>query len=1357
MAEPGTGLLTPVDYDPFESAPSATMPQTFQQPDQAPLQVTVRPEQQREPIAGVSPPPSPYFTPNQVQDWSGPITQSFNPETIRDQPPPPQVPPPLPGPREVSTVTSPLAANQRIQAELENPYIMDRLIAYTQAEAGNLGTEGKHKFLETIRNAALSSGRSIAQILADPTYFPRVTHMRARAPVDDTTRAEYEPLIAQSLSGSNTANFATGNASWDPKRQRFVGFAGGPVTSTTGSGRAAEHWGIESKDLPWARSVGYEGGEAAPYVDTEDPFARAAQRQRTAVRPEAGRQEGLATRLLENFLPGAAKLEQANQIARPQLLLKALQEMIGRPQAAIETAGSLQRGGSYDPAPAFSTASGMFAGRVPSLAVGRGVGEAGVFGGRLSMKADHAALIKAEDMAAAGVPMEQIHQETGWFQSPADKQWRYEINDQNARKVEGVRSSSDMSKVLEHPELYEAYPHLKGTGISMGGGPNRGSYMEGAPGRAPYINASGETPRRQLGTALHEVQHAVQDYEGFSPGSSPETAGSKAHLVTNTIMDNLEKRIAELPPGPERKALEDRYGRMSRLKGTIDEYDLYHRHAGETEARNVSWRQPLSAEERAAYPPWKSEDVLPADQITGIPGKGVAHYEPKPGEAGDQGYHTLEDTFAGTGSGAGRGQSGRTAGVAEAQRAAADAAGSARPLIGLPTEALRIGQDQYYVPGPNAAIHSAAEEYMRSKGLKYEPPQTYAKVDVQRAERIADEYSKMPHAPNDPKVKASYDAMIKETVDQFRALEKMGVKFEPIPAGAPDPYAASPRLANKDLRDNKHLWYFPTEGGFGSSAADVSNNPLLRMTDVVINGQRLPANDVFRIVHDVFGHFKEGVGFRAAGEENAWRSHSAMYSDLARPAMTSETRGQNSWVNYGPNGEKNRSASAADTTYADQKTGLLPDWVMNEGRNDLKPVEHDPFGFEDHPGYISTRLPTAVKAAEDPFNTRLTIDTDAMKQQPDLYKHNVGLVRRYPIMTSQEARLPVNQAADAFVNRVKDNILWLHDQVPPEIAARSKLWYDGANKIAHARADQYGVTPQQTSAVYAALSPQKDWFQNVSLGDRLMDTYFNHPDFKISKREMYDLPPLMQEPKFKPLRDAIEGRSLHELTDPMLKAFWIRAHDQLTRSPSHHLITPEGTYGGMVKTEAGAEAKMGWGSGVEIAKAINALESRGSVDAISRLMGERHKVRSFYNNILHPDAPYGDVTIDTHAVAGGLLQPLGGKAPEVAHNFGNYAGKDIPSARSSAITGTSGLYGLYADPYRMAAKERNLLPRQMQSITWEAGRGLFPEATKTAENLARVKSFWNSYRKGNMPIQDVRDAILENQGGMKPPPWWSAK
>jgi hypothetical protein len=270
------------------------------------------------------------------------------------------------------------------------------------------------------------------------------------------------------------------------------------------------------------------------------------------------------------------------------------------------------------------------------------------------------------------------------------------------------------------------------------------------------------------------------------------------------------------------------------------------------------------------------------------------------------------------------------------------------PLVGLPATVNVTGIGKYTF-GPNIVARNTAAEYARSVGIDYNPPKTYAKVNAERATRIADEYEKMAHNPNDPKVKESYDAMIKETLDQWEVIKKTGLKVEPIMAGSKDPYAASPRLALIDVQDNNHLWFFPTESGFGgteSASIDISNNPLMQPTGEILNGHKMLANDVLRIVHDYFGHIKEGVGFRADGEENAWRSHAAMYSDKARPAMTAETRGQNSWVNFGPFSEFNKTASGAETQYAPQKTGLLPDWVMIEGASDI-PFSSNPVPIDD--------------------------------------------------------------------------------------------------------------------------------------------------------------------------------------------------------------------------------------------------------------------------------------------------------------------------------------------------------------------------------------------------------------------------
>jgi hypothetical protein len=238
------------------------------------------------------------------------------------------------------------------------------------------------------------------------------------------------------------------------------------------------------------------------------------------------------------------------------------------------------------------------------------------------------------------------------------------------------------------------------------------------------------------------------------------------------------------------------------------------------------------------------------------------------------------------------GPTGRGVGLEEAQGAAARWAGARKPVEGLPVKPMQIEGHGWFVPGPIGKIHDVAEAYMREHRpeISYAPPAEFRPIDREHSEAIAKAYDEMKHTPNDPATKASYDAMIDETAKQYAAIKKTGLKIEPIPPGMEDPYAANPRLAAHDVAENNHLWFFPTTEGFGT-VNKITSNPLLRKMGEKIGDHEMTANDMFRVVHDYFGHLKEGHGFRAAGEDNAWRSHSAMYSDLARPAMTSETRG----------------------------------------------------------------------------------------------------------------------------------------------------------------------------------------------------------------------------------------------------------------------------------------------------------------------------------------------------------------------------------------------------------------------------------------------------------------------------------
>ena len=256
---------------------------------------------------------------------------------------------------------------------------------------------------------------------------------------------------------------------------------------------------------------------------------------------------------------------------------------------------------------------------------------------------------------------------------------------------------------------------------------------------------------------------------------------------------------------------------------------------------------------------------------------------------------------------------------------------SLRRLEGMP-EAFDVdGQSVEF--GYHQPAVDAARRYAEKAGMGYEPLTQYAPIDQKMASKIAAEYDLMEDAPNDPEVKAAYNAMIDETLAQYEEILRSGLNVQFIKGD--DPYG-NPRNAILDVINNNRMYVFSTRDGYGMDGItqqDLASNPMLRETPYrTADGDPMLANDVFRVVHDYFGHIKNGVGFRARGEENAWQSHAAMYSTLARRAMTSETRGQNSWVNFGPDAAFNAKANGADTIYADQKVGLLPLWVSEEAR-----------------------------------------------------------------------------------------------------------------------------------------------------------------------------------------------------------------------------------------------------------------------------------------------------------------------------------------------------------------------------------------------------------------------------------------
>lgn len=227
---------------------------------------------------------------------------------------------------------------------------------------------------------------------------------------------------------------------------------------------------------------------------------------------------------------------------------------------------------------------------------------AGTFIGKGAKTWDAVNASKAIKMANKGIDERTIWEKTGTFKG-ADGQWRQEISDHKAsvqpdgvlhRAIdknainEGAPTSFPQWVYMEHPEMYNAYEGTKKIAIrptdDFNGG---GSYND-----AGIINISAwaDNPKS---TNLHELQHAIQQREGWARGGSPETMKDEAlsmlrRDVASGEIPSTEQAMAMLP---------------------MAQQNAYKRLAGEAEARATQARMNLTPQERRALFPFDSYDV----------------------------------------------------------------------------------------------------------------------------------------------------------------------------------------------------------------------------------------------------------------------------------------------------------------------------------------------------------------------------------------------------------------------------------------------------------------------------------------------------------------------------------------------------------------------------------------------------------------------------------------------------------------------------------------------------------------------------------------------------------------------------
>lgn len=320
------------------------------------------------------------------------------------------------------------------------------------------------------------------------------------------------------------------------------------------------------------------------------------------------------------------------------------------------------------------------------------------YAGKNANGANLDSLREAQEMQAAGADMESIRKATGWHEG-MDGKWRWEIDDskmeyhragdalfgrnhpeyaeqqrleqkmlygeltdaeqarlraltetwgrERSRLSERVeRGNARLEDVLDHEELFRAYPQLRHVRVVFDETPKGVLGSFSAEGN--QITISEELRDAPQDVLIHEIQHAIQNAEGFAKGSNRQyweeklTNGDEiqskgfqearekliqfqldeANEEVLALRDQLEK-AGELDDGfreydriweeAERRGLdkkineyydlrENYYDQLHKPQRSVPS-ELYYNTAGEIEARDAANRRPMSSETRNRIKP----------------------------------------------------------------------------------------------------------------------------------------------------------------------------------------------------------------------------------------------------------------------------------------------------------------------------------------------------------------------------------------------------------------------------------------------------------------------------------------------------------------------------------------------------------------------------------------------------------------------------------------------------------------------------------------------------------------------------------------------------------------------------------
>ena len=198
----------------------------------------------------------------------------------------------------------------------------------------------------------------------------------------------------------------------------------------------------------------------------------------------------------------------------------------------------------------------------------------------------------AKELESLGAGRDVIWDATGKLGAPmmkgVDGEWRQEISDHNAtipadsEKWLREQGDTDLGALFDHDELFNAYPNLNYRGVKLSDDDDYSGSYSPRFDRFQLDKSLDSQGIKSVG--MHEVQHAIQQREGFAKGSNIESAQNQINAVAtqkelndsslkswrNDLEINLKKAGYD-----DARALSDtawRLEEIDRLKGYLKDY-----------------------------------------------------------------------------------------------------------------------------------------------------------------------------------------------------------------------------------------------------------------------------------------------------------------------------------------------------------------------------------------------------------------------------------------------------------------------------------------------------------------------------------------------------------------------------------------------------------------------------------------------------------------------------------------------------------------------------------------------------------------------------------------------------------------